>query len=157
MCNLNLIPIDQFAEISHVTVNTVKRNYRKIPGITKENGQFRILSGTRYPYPIGKCKIDSSAEKRYILLKAISEYRYVDCYALRIEQPQFINMLRDLIKAGLIEQNNLSNHYGANAYDCTELGAQIAERNKKQAIREMANLVAEVAGHFAGGVISVLV
>ena len=157
MCVVNRIPLEQFAANAKKSVNTIKRNYTRIPGITRINGEFQVLSGTRYPFQIKKFSIDTSKEKRRALLIAISRYEYIDCYALRIEQRQFKRMLRDLLNAGLIEDNGLANHYGANAYDCTELGAQVASEEKWKTIDRITELVAETAGHFTGTVISEIV
>lgn len=154
MCVVNTIPIEQLAVNTNKSVNTIKRNYRIIPGITKINRNYQVLSGTRYPFPIKRYSIDTSAEKRRALLIAISRYEYIDCYALRIEQPQFKRMLHNLLNAGLIEENGLANHYGANAYDCTELGAQMASEEKWKTIQKIAELIVAAAGHFTGAVIS---
>ena len=63
-------------------------------------------------------------------------------------------MLHNLLNAGLIEENGLANHYGANAYDCTELGAQMASEEKWKTIQKIAELIVAAAGHFTGAVIS---
>ncbi|MBQ9210355.1 MAG: hypothetical protein IJ153_01520 [Clostridia bacterium] len=148
------IPLEQFANNAGKSVETIKRYYRSIPGITYVGGVYRIMSGTRYPFALGRNRIDTSAEKRRILLKAISEYKFIDCFKLRIEQLQFENMLRDLLTCGLIAENGLPNHFGANAYDCTELGDTVIEMKKTEAISQIANLIAEAAGRFAGAIIS---
>ena len=97
------------------------------------------------------CKLEDSADRRYILLKAISQYKYISCTDIRVEQPQFKRMLYELSKAGLIQRNNLSNTYGANAYDCTIKGGELlkmAKINKKKAKEEMFILIAKVSGTF---------
>lgn len=157
MCIVNTIPLEQFAINARKSVNTIKKNYRKIPGITKINNEYRVLSGTRYPIQINRFSTDTSAEKRRTLLVAINRYEYIDCYALRIEQPQFKKMLRKLLDAGLIEGNGLANHYGANAYDCTELGSQVASEEKWKTIDKIAELIAKTTGHFTGAVISEII
>ena len=63
-------------------------------------------------------------------------------------------MLRDLLSAGLIEPNNLSNCYGANAYDVTDKGAALMHKSDKIAKIELITTVAEVAGTFTGAIIS---
>ena len=45
----NKVSIGEFLNIAGVKLNTVKKNAEKIPGLKYENGDFDILSGTRYP------------------------------------------------------------------------------------------------------------
>ena len=63
-------------------------------------------------------------------------------------------MLRELLSAGLIKENNLFNTYGANAYDCTSAGDELIQRTDKEAKKELVNLVASAVGTFTGAVIS---
>ena len=49
----------------------------------------------------------------FMLLKMIGEYKFISHKDLRIELMQFEQMLRDLLSAGLIQENKLSNKYGA--------------------------------------------
>lgn len=150
--NVKYISFDEFVRNSGVSERTVRKRYREIPGIELTNsGEFRVLSGARYPFNMRNCKLEDSADRRYILLKAISQYKYISCTDIRVEQPQFKRMLYELSKAGLIQRNNLSNTYGANAYDCTIKGGellQMAKINKKKAKEEMFILIAKVSGTF---------
>ena len=148
------IDFEDFVNNSGVKESTVKRRYKKIPGIIKTKKGFRVISGTRYPYNIGNTKLDDSASKRFTLLKAISKYQYISYKELRIEQSQFEDMLRDLLSAGLIQRNNLSNYYGANAYDCTLLGDEFINRTDKAVKDELINIIASAAGNFTGAVLS---
>jgi hypothetical protein len=59
-----------------------------------------------------------------------------------------------LLSAGLIQRNNLSNTYGANAYDCTQLGDEFINRTDKAAKNELINTIASAAGTFTGAVLS---
>ena len=63
-------------------------------------------------------------------------------------------MLRELLSAGLIKENNLFNTYDANAYDCTPTGDELIQRTDKEAKSELINLVASAVGTFTGAVIS---
>lgn len=149
------IEFDDFVSYTGLRKSTVERNYKKIPGIEKKNDKYTVLSGTRYWFSdLHRYKIDDSYQKRYVLLKAISKFRYISHKELRIEKPQFDKMLRDLLSAGLIEQNNLSNSYGANAYDVTDKGAALMHKSDKTAKVELVNIIAEAAGRFTGAVIS---
>lgn len=156
MCKekIQYIEFEDFVRNSGVKESTIKRRYKQIPGITKTKKGFRVISGTRYPYNIGNTKLDSSEARRYVLLKAISKYQYISHKELRIEPPQFKVMLRDLLSAGLIQANNLSNTYGANAYDCTQLGDEFINRTDKAAKNELINTIATAAGTFTGAVLS---
>lgn len=151
----NKISIDEFLNIAGVKLSTVKRNSGKIPGLKYENGEFNILKGTRYPGDFHRYKLTNSAERRYVLLKAISEYKYIDCSVLRIYQEQFVTLLEELLAAGLISENGLPNHYGANAYDCTKAGDEVLELAKKsESVNKITEMVSSAAGHFFGAVIS---
>lgn len=148
------IEFDEFVNNSGFKESTIKRNYKQIPGLQKTKNGFRVLSGTRYPYNLGNTKIEDSASKRYVLLKAISNYKYISHKELRVEYHQFETMLREFLSAGLIQKNNLSNTYGANAYDCTPLGDEMILRNNKRAKQELLKLISENAGTFVGAIIS---
>ena len=149
------IEFDDFVSNTGFRKSTVERNYKKIPGIEKKNDKYIVLSGTRYWFSdLHRYKIDDSYQKRFVLLKAISKFRYISHKELRIEKPQFDKMLRDLLSAELIEPNNLSNCYGANAYDVTDKGATLMHKNDKTAKTELITAIAEVAGTFTGAIIS---
>lgn len=156
MDDLQLVSIEEFASISHVNKNTVKRNAKRIPGLKYENGTFTILKGTRYPGDFHRYKMKNSAEKRYVLLKAISEYKYIDHTTLRLYKEQFDDLLRELLDAELISENHLYNHYGANAYDCTAKGDEMLKRKQTEGVEALAALVASTAGKFTGSVVSEL-
>ena len=156
MCKekIDYIDFKDFLNNAGVKESTIKRRYKEIPGVMKTKKGFRVISGTRYPYNIGNAKLDDSASKRFILLKAISKYKYISHKELRIEPPQFENMLRDLLSAGLIERNNLSNTYGANAYDCTPQGEELISQKNKTARESLINTIATATGAFTGAVLS---
>lgn len=157
MCKKKMVEYIEFEEFvrnSGVKESTIKRKYKQIPGLTKTKEGIRVISGTRYPYNLGNTKLDDAASKRYTLLKAISNYKYISHKELRIEHKQFKNMLKDLLSAGLIQSNNLSNTYGANAYDCTRLGDEFISRTDKAAKKELLNAIASAAGTFTGTVLS---
>ena len=156
MCKekIQYIEFEDFVNNTGVKESTIKRRYKKIPGVIKTKKGFRVISGTRYPYNIGNTKLENSASKRFTLLKAISKYQYISHKELRLEPQQFVDMLRDLLSAGLIQRNNLSNTYGANAYDCTQLGDEFINRTDKAAKNELINTIASAAGTFTGAVLS---
>lgn len=157
MCENKKIEYISFSEFVNITGRaecTIKKRYKKIPGITKTKNGFQIVSGTRYPCDLHRYKFKNSGDRRYALLKAISQYQYVTHEDLRIEHRQFEDMLKELLSAGLIQQNNLFNTYGANAYDCTPAGDKLLQHTDKYAKTELVNLIASTAGTFIGSVIS---
>lgn len=156
MCKkkIEYIEFEEFVNNSNVKEVTIKKNYKRIPGLSKTQKGFTVISGTRYPYNLRNAKLKDSSSKRYVLLKAISNYRYISHKELKLEQKQFEDMLKELLSAGLIQENNLSNSYGANAYDCTPKGEEIISAQEKSAKRELLKAVASITGTFAGSVLS---
>ena len=71
------ISMEKFAKKVGVKEETVKKRYQEIPGITKEGNTFSILSGTRYPCDKRRIKPKDSGDRRYLLLRTISDYRYI--------------------------------------------------------------------------------
>lgn len=153
MC-VEKISIDEFVRISQRKISTIRKNHAHIPGLKFHEGKYDILKGTRYPCDLHRYKIKDSADRRYLLLKAISEYEYIDHVKLKIYHEQFIDLIKELLDAGLIRENHLHNHYGANAYDCTALGDALLKKRKYEAIKEITEIVASAAGSFVGNVIS---
>ena len=144
------ISMEEFAKTSGVKESTIKKRYQDIPGITKEGISFTILSGTRYPCDKRRIKPKDSGDRRYLLLRTISDYRYISHEHLMLEEKQFDEMLAEFLQAGLIKKNGLCNSFGANAYDCTARGDAVLKKQKSDAIRELTLLGAEALGTFAG-------
>lgn len=152
--NVEYISFDEFVHNSGRKESIVKKRIKDIPGITKADNRFQVVSGTRYPCDLHRRKYKNSGDRRYALLKAISQYEYASHRNLRVEQKQFEGMLRELLDAGLIQPNNLCNTYGANAYDCTPLGDKTISRTDKAVASDIMNMIAETSGTFTGVVIS---
>lgn len=151
---ISYIPFEEFVHNSNVKESTIKKKYQSIPGITKTDNGYTVVSGTRYPCDLHRYKLRDSYDRRYALLKSISQYKYITHWDLRIEHQQFIDLLKDLLSAKLIRKNNLCNSYGANAYDCTTLGEEVLKKNDRAAKKELFDMIASSAGHFTGAVIS---
>ena len=149
-----MISIEEFARIAGVKESTIRKNKNKIPGLSYDKGTYNIIDGTRYPCDLHRYKIKDSSDRRYLLLKAISEYKYISHLDLGLYHPQFVEMLRELLDAGLIQPNNMENYYGANFYDCTREGDELLRQQKNSAINEISNLIATAAGKFVGTVIA---
>lgn len=137
--------LGEFAWNSKVKISTIKKRYKEIPGIEKYNDDFRVRSGTRYPYNMRNSKIRTYEEKAIVLLKAIDNYSYISHKELRLEKQQFECMLKKFLEIGFIQHNGLSNHFGANAYDCTGKGSAFLRKNKFGRKQEMAQLLGEMA------------
>jgi hypothetical protein len=144
------ISMEEFAKKVGVKEETVKKRYQEIPGITKEGNTFTILSGTRYPCDKRRIKPKDSGDRRYLLLRTISDYRYISHEHLMLEEKQFIDMLEEFLQVGLIKKNGLCNSFGANAFDCTVKGDALLKKQKKDVIHYLTLLGAEALGTFAG-------
>ena len=144
------ISLEEFVKKSGVKESTIKKRYKDIPGITKEGNSFTILSGTRYPCDKRRIKPKDSGDRRYLLLRTISEYRYISHEHLMLEEKQFNDMLAEFLQAGLINKNGLCNSFGANAFDCTVKGDALLKKEKNDVIRYLTLLGAEALGTLAG-------
>ena len=109
MVEKNKVSIEEFIKIANVKKETIKKNRNKIPGLTYENGEFDIVKGMRYPGDYHRYKLKNSADRRYLLLKAISEYKYIDHIPLQVYPEQFKELLKELLDAKLIKENHLYN------------------------------------------------
>ena len=148
------ISMEEFAKKVGVKEETVKKRYQEIPGITKQGNTFIILSGTRYPCDKRRIKPKDSGDRRYLLLRTISDYRYISHEHLMLEEKQFDDMLAEFLQARLIKKNGLCNSFGANAYDCTAKGDDLLKKQKKEVIHELTILCAEALGTFTGAMIA---
>lgn len=154
MCNNNAEPVyisfSEFQEKCGFKEKTIKKNCYKIPGAVINDEGCKFLAGTRYPYNLGSIKLSDSAKKRYALMTAISKDRYINHTMLRMEVNDFILMLRQLISAGWIEENNSCNCYGANKYSLTIQGEEALAAHKKEKLLT----IASIAGTYTGAVLS---
>lgn len=148
------LSLEEFAGISNISEKQIIKRRKEIPVIIKQDGQFLVLRGARYPMPINRYKVKDEYKRRFILLKAISQTKYIDNKMLGIYQEEFEQMLRDLLQSDLIYENNVGNIYGANAYSCTQAGADLVETNNFARLSKLVNLAAEAGGKFIGEVLS---
>lgn len=133
--------IEEFAVRYRVSVDTVKRRYREIPGISLENGIYRVADGTRYPYDRRHLKSSKRGAKVAFLLNAIEENYYIGAEMLDISEQSFQLMLDELERNEYIQRNNIGNDYGANGYDCTMEGSNYI---KNKTIKEITSWVSEI-------------
>jgi hypothetical protein len=146
----NYKTLEEFSKICGKSVSTIKKRYREIPVIEKRGTEYWVLKGTRYPCAVRRYKIPDSETKRYVLLRAISRNEYVCAQSLNLYDGSFEQMLSGLVNSGLIRENNNGNNYGANAYDCTELGGTVLRKGKKRAIKEIAEIIGVLIGSAVG-------
>lgn len=136
--------------MSRVRIQTIKKRYKEIPGITKTGNTYLVLEGTRYPVDKRTIRIKTREDKAYCLLMAISEERFISSENLGLYEEQFHELLTDLHNAALIRKNDLCNEYGANQYDITPDGSALLRNKKDEAIRQMSNTLAKAGGTFLG-------
>ena len=149
--NNKYVSLEEFEKISGVKIQTIKKRASEIPGLELKNN--RVLKGTRYPFPIGKYKAKDLLGKRYVLLKAISQNRYVDNISLNLYEEQFEDLISELMNAKLIKKNQLPNHFGANNYDITPQGDEWLSSLKSGRIESNA-LLSKCIGCIAGEFLS---
>lgn len=74
----NYISIPEFAERNDMSVESIKRNFKKIPGAEIIDDEYWIPESSRYPFNVGNTKLDRRENKQYVLLKATSQFKYID-------------------------------------------------------------------------------
>ena len=144
------ITLDDFVPIAHVKRETIIKRYKDIPGVEKMQDGFRVLKGTRYPFPSGRFNITNAEDRYYVLLRALDEYRYIDSAMLGIYEESFKQMLSKLLAAGLIENNTTGNPFGANSYDITLRGRETIKKKKAETIKGILHAISNALGSFAG-------
>lgn len=144
--------LKEFCSRSRKTEKTILNRYQKnrsqFPGVKYEKGKWTIPDGTRFPYD-RRHLAKTSKDKRYHLLKAIDLYQYIDADMIQLPQESFDVLLSDLITAGLIQENGSTNSYGANKYDCTPKGSEVASMDWKN-FASVIKGVGEATGVFVG-------
>lgn len=142
--------LEKFCRNNDISVRTVVKNKDKIPGLLLTDDECRISEGTRYPYNVGRNSLKTIDDKRYVLLKATYNCKYIDHSMLKTDINEFNNIIEELVSAGLLERNGLANRYGANAYRCTLRCKEFLGFRKRKAIKFIINTMAEAIGTAAG-------
>lgn len=141
--------IEELANQAGVKVKQVKKRYKEIPGVTKnEDGSFAILDGTRYPArkPI---RIETMHKKLRAMLLAIDKYKYIDAQALRISNNSLQLIINFALEKQWIQENGSENPYGTNKYDITFEGDRILrKRFSKREIEEISAAIGTGVGAF---------
>lgn len=151
---ISYISLEEFSEICGVRPTTIKKRYLEIPGVIRTGNTYQVIEGTRYPVDKRTIRAKNREEKAYVLLKTISEERYISNADLGLYQDQFNELLTDLFNANLIRRNSLGNENGANSYDITLGGSALLRREKESAIEQIVLLTAKAGGTFLGSVCS---
>ena len=151
---LQYIDLDEFLQICKVKKSTFLRRYKDIPGVGEKDGRFIILEGTRFPYNMRHNKLKTTDDRRYVLLKAINENKYIDNLMLQVFQTEFENLLRDLCSINLIERNRMNNLFGANAYRTAAKGGKCLKESKRETIKFIVELLSKSNGIIAGEILS---
>lgn len=154
MGKVKYISLQDFLYISNIKESTFRKNFKKIPGVTYKNRVFKILEGTRYSYNMRRSKPKTTENRMFVLLKAIDETKYINHLMLRSQPSEFRRLLAILLEAGLIERNDSSNIYGANAYSITMKGIKYRKENRRESIRFITTLTAECSGILVGQIVS---
>ena len=106
--------IEELANQAGVKVRQVKKRYKEIPGVTKnEDGSFTILDGTRYPAR-KRIKIETMHQKLHAMLSAIDNYKYIDAQMLRISDNSLQLIINFALEKQWIQENGSENPYGTN-------------------------------------------
>lgn len=155
--NETYIELSEFAEMVKKKPETILKRKNDIPVIKKFGTEWYALTGTRYPCKVKSFKIKCGLDRRYVLLKAIDDYKYVNSKMLGIFPNEFNMMIRDFLNVELIEENYNGNTYGANAYTTTCKGEKIIKKSKTTATKIIKSILKEcatLAGCFVGEVVS---
>ncbi len=151
------IDIENFSGLCKISENQIKRRRNEIPGIIQRKGRYYVPYGSRYPFSVKRFKNLDDYKRMAILLLAIFKRKFIDNAMLGLYQEAFDKMIDNLVKMGLIEEQNLGNSYGANAYICTLKGLEIAENQKTEKICRAIKLIAEASGIFFGQIMKAVI
>ena len=130
-------PIEKFASKNNVSVSTVKKHYKQIPGIRKIGlDEYMVTPGTRYPFNRRGYTLETNSDRVNVLMTAICLKRYISHNELGMDEYEFLKMLNCLEKDGYIKKNdyaiNFISYAYANAYDCTKHGEKFYKDLTKQ-------------------------
>ena len=142
--------IQDLAKNSGVKEKTIITRLGELPGVTKDGDEFVIPDGSRWFFDLHRYKLGDRQKRMDALLAATSRFRYVDAKMLNMPQNSFDTMLNELTDAGLLQPNGSDNPYGANRYDTTMKYDQIKDKESKERIRSITEIVSSVVGKIVG-------
>lgn len=114
-----MMTLSEFAKRSGRSESTIRRNWRKIPGADKVNGEIYFPVGSRYPFDMHRYKSLNTAKRYDIILKATNNKMYIDEDMLNISTNEFDFLLQQLLSKGFLDKYESNNSHGANEYLCT--------------------------------------
>lgn len=145
--SMDIVSVEKFAERYDLTPETIKKNIDKIPGALKNNGKCTIPDSARYPYNLGRLKLDTRTKRVYAILKATDEFRYIDFEMLKISKNSFDTLVNELVEKGFLQKNGSNDQHGLNSYDVTlETEQYFENKNSKQIMKWIDSVLAIVAG-----------
>ncbi len=129
------VSIDTFAKRYGLKSNTVKKNIDKVVGAYYKDGVYYIPDSCRYPYNLKNIKFKSRNDRKYVILRATSENKFVDNNTVGVSKKSFDLMIGELIRDQLLQYNGTNDKNGANSYDVTDYADRvIKEKNNKSSI-----------------------
>lgn len=144
--SMGFVTVEKFAERYDLTPKTIKKNIDKIPGALKNDGKYIIPDSARYPYNLGRSKLDTRTKRVYALLKATDEFRYIDCEMLKISKNSFDTLVNELVEKKIIKKNGSNDQHGLNSYDVTlETEQYFENKNIKQIMKWIDTVLTIVA------------
>lgn len=135
MANREYITLETFLDQCGLKEQTIYKNRNKIKGLEYSNGEYKIPEGTRYPFNIGHNKLKNSYNKRYLILKAIGENRYIDSKMLHMSDNDFEEMVKQLFKSKLICRTHTKNKYGVNMYILEDAAEKLLKEKREYALK----------------------
>lgn len=129
------VSIEEFAKRYKLKINTVKKNFHLIKGAYIKENEYIIFDSCRYPYFKKHLNIKTRDDKKYVILRATYEYKYVDRFTVGMSQSSFKTMVNELKEKGYLIENGSGDTNGLNAYDVSdEVGQIIYEKKHKKHI-----------------------
>ena len=81
---------------------------------------------------------------------------YIDNQMLKISKSSFDTLIKELLSYSLLQENGSNNKCGANSFDTTIKGGEIALQKKEKAMLDLAEITGTFTGTFAGKIVSSL-
>ena len=145
--------LEELSAENGVSIRQIVKRYEEIGGIENRGGDWIVPDGTRYPARKLK-NLNSAEEKMYGMLKATSDYRYIDHKMLHVPIQSFNLLVNHLIEQGWIQPNGIDNPYGLNRFDITPKGSAVIKQNRRDAISYITRTIAGCAGEFLTPIIN---
>lgn len=150
------ISLEDFSKICGISIKQIKKRYQEIPGIIYIDNSFKVLIGTKYPYSmrgIKKQSLDKN-NRKYNILKAVSQSKYIDGKMLGLYDYQFSEYVIELCLEGLIKYNEACpNKYAANSFELTSEGELFLNKIKQNKIINFTNYTTDIISKTLSNVI----